>query len=133
MKAVCVDPARINEFWPHFKERIYRAINKVDLIDPAVIERDVLSGRSLLWLAYDGLIVHSAAVTELHDGICEIVACGGENLSQFLPLIADLEQYARDEKCRAVRIIGRKGWMRVLKDYQQKAIILERPLDGWQI
>jgi hypothetical protein len=128
MKAVCVDPKQIKKFWPHFKERIDRAINKIGLIDPAIIEKDVLSGRSLLWLAYDGLIVHAAAVTELHDGICEIVACGGEGLSQFLPLINDLEQYAKDENCKAMRIIGRKGWVRILKEYKTKAIIIERPL-----
>jgi hypothetical protein len=128
MKAVCVDPKQIRKFWPHFKERIDRAINRVGLIDPAIIEKDVLSGRSLLWLAYDGLIVHAAAVTELHGGVCEIVACGGENLQQFLPLINDLEQYARREGCKAMRVIGRKGWLRILKDYQTKAFILERPL-----
>ncbi len=92
------------------------------------VEKDVLAGHSLLWLAYQDPIVHAAATTQLVNGVCEIVACGGENLSQFLPLLTDLEQYARDEKCRSMRIIGRKGWVRILKNYKQKAVILERPL-----
>jgi len=128
MMAVCVDPKRIGEVWPHFRERIERAITKVGINKIEHIEKDLLKGRALLWLAYDGLIVHAAAVTQLVDGVCELVACGGENLPQFLPLINDLEQFARDEKCRAMRIIGRKGWVRVLKNYKAKAVILERPL-----
>ena len=128
MIAVCVDPKQIRDIWPHFRDRIERAISKVGVSEFAPIEKDILSGRSLLWLAYDGLIVHAAAVTELADNICTIVACGGENLPQFLPLLSDLEQFARNEGCKAVRIVGRKGWVRILKDYKTKAIILERPL-----
>ena len=128
MKAICVDPARISEFWPHFKHLIDRAIIRVGRADPLIVESRVLDGNLLLWLAYDGQIVHGAAVTELDDGICTIVACGGENLSLWLPLINDLEQFARDEGCKSVQIIGRKGWVRVLKNYKTKAVILERKL-----
>jgi len=128
MAAVCVDPKRIGEVWPHFRERIERAITKVGLNKIEYVEKDVLAGRSLLWLAYDGLIVHAAAITQLVGGVCEIVACSGENLPLFLPLINDLEQFARDENCRAMQISGRKGWIRVLKNYKAKAVILERTL-----
>jgi len=126
MKAVCVDPKQIKQFWPHFRERIERAINKVGLNEFAPVEKDILSGRSLLWLAYDGLIVHAAAVTELDGKYCTIVACGGENLPQFLPLIDDLEAYAKKAGCKGMRIYGRKGWMRVLKNYKTRAFVLER-------
>lgn len=128
MMAVCVDPARIGEVWPHFRDKIRQAVEKVGLTDFAIVERDVLAGRDLLWLAYEEPTIHAAATTSLVNGVCEIVACGGENLKAFLPLLNDLEQFARDEGCKAVRIIGRKGWQRILKNYKQKAVILERPL-----
>ena len=128
MISVCVDPKRINEAWPHFKHWIKDAIEKVGLIEFSRHEQDVLSGKALLWLAYDGTKVHAAATTELINGICEIVACGGDGLVQFLPLIENLEQFARDEKCRAMRIAGRAGWSRILKNYKVKSTILERQL-----
>ncbi len=128
MMAVCVDPKRITEVWPHFKDRIEKAVTKVGLTEFKRVEDDVLHGRSLLWLAYQDPNVYAAAVTALVDGVLEIVACSGEDLKQFLPLLKDLEAFGKDEKCKAVRIIGRKGWIRVLKDYQTKAVILERPL-----
>jgi hypothetical protein len=128
MIAVCVDPEMVNEAWPNFRELIRKAIDKVGISDFKNIEKEVLEKRSLLWLAYDGERVHAAAVTMLIDNVCEIVACGGNNLSQFLPLIENIEQFARYENCRSMRIIGRKGWLRVLKKYKQKAIIIERKL-----
>jgi len=43
-------------------------------------------------------------------------------------LIGKLEDYGRAEGCARMRIIGRKGWARVLKKYSQPCIILERQL-----
>lgn len=128
MMAVCVDPARIQEAWPHFKHWIRNAIDQVGLVPFAEVEKSVLEGRALLWLAFDGETVHAAATTELSNDICEITACGGEGLSRFLPLIENLEQFARDEKCHAVRIAGRAGWSRLLKNYKTRSVIIERQI-----
>ena len=126
MMSVCVDPKRIDEVWPRVKQAIERAINKVGFSDFADVERSVMAGKSLVWMAYDGQVVHAVATTALVNGICEITACSGTNLKSFLPLIKDLEAFARDEKCRAMRIFGRKGWKRVLKDYIKSQSVLER-------
>ena len=40
----------------------------------------------------------------------------------------EIEAYAKAEGCACVRIYGRKGWARVLKDYQVEQIVLERQL-----
>ncbi len=131
MMAVCVDPAKINAVWPHFKHFIESAIEKADISEPndfAKLEASTLGGKSLLWLAYDGERVVAASVTELVDGICKIVACGGSDLKSFLPCLRAIEQFAKDENCRAIRITGRRGWRRVLKNYRIKAEIIERKL-----
>ena len=127
MMSVCVDPARIGDVWPHFKEWVRRAINK-GFADFDIVERGVLDGKSLLWLAYDGQEVHAVALTDLVGGSCEITACAGHHLKQFLPLLKDLEQFARDEKCKSIRLCGRKGWTKFLKDYRAKQIVLEKAL-----
>ena len=36
----------------------------------------------------------------------------------WLHLLDGIEAFARAEGCDAMRIIGRKGWARVLKDYR---------------
>ena len=96
------------------------------------IEDDVMAGHALLWLVWSAPEIKGAAVTQIVatqiSRVCVIVACGGENMRLWLPLIGKIENYARDEGCDAVRILGRKGWMRVLKDYSAPAVILERRL-----
>ena len=128
MMAVGVDPARIDEVWPYYGHYIKSACDKVGLITAELIYKDLLIGSQLMWLAYDGNEVLAACTTHLVGGACEVTACGGKNLKAFLPLIADLEQFARDEGCTKFRVIGRAGWSRVLEKYKTKAIILERSL-----
>jgi hypothetical protein len=46
----------------------------------------------------------------------------------WLPLLEGIESYARASGCAAVRIMGRRGWARVLDGYRTKRIILEKDL-----
>ncbi|VIO77386.1 hypothetical protein [Bradyrhizobium ivorense] len=91
-----------------------------------------MSGRSLLWLAWDALTIQAAAATVLINSevgkVCVITACGGVGMKRWLPLLDGIEAYARDEGCKRVRIYGRKGWMRVLEGYREKHVILDKDL-----
>ncbi len=128
VRAVCVDPNVIDRVWPTVAPLIRRAIDKTGYTDFDYIERDILIGGSLVWLAWDGEKILAAAVTQLTGDVCTIVACGGHGLREWRGLIEKLEDYARAEDCARMRIIGRKGWARVLKDYWSPAIVLERRL-----
>jgi hypothetical protein len=129
---LCVPPDRVGAVWPLVAVRLERAMRRGDCGDYAAVRRAVHDGGMLLWLAWDGTAIIAAAVTELArlNGrkICTIVACGGEGWPRFGALIAGLEKFARAEGCEAVRIVGRKGWARVLPDYAIKRIILEKAL-----
>jgi hypothetical protein len=132
VELICADPARVHEFWPHAKHFIRSAIGRVGLGSFECTERDVLSGDQLLWFAWDGEKIISAATTRLADNgqrkVCEIVACGGEDRGKWLPLIKQIESYAKNENCSSTRIIGRVGWERVLDGYRREYVILEKAL-----
>ena len=49
-------------------------------------------------------------------------------MPRWLPLIAEIENYARTEGCTRVRIYGRKGWLRALDGYEAKHIIMDKEL-----
>jgi hypothetical protein len=134
MHLVCVDPARAREAWLLAGDLIRRALERTKLGDFAVLERQVFDGHALLWLAWGdaGVGIKAAAVTQVTrvngDKYCTIVACAGDERNRWLSLIEGLEAYARSCDCRAVRIIGRIGWRRVLPGYRTKALVLERAL-----
>jgi len=127
----CVDSARVRAFWPHVAPLLKRAIERTNLCRFQDIEDDVLDGDGLLWLAWSTRI-EAAATTILaktDDGlVCVVTACGGENMNNWLPLLQGIEKYARNEGCRAVRIFGRRGWERTLKDYDVTNIVIEKAI-----
>jgi hypothetical protein len=133
VKLICVPPWQAHEFLQLAYRHIEAAIERVGLSDLHVTVSDVLSGRSLLWLAVEdhGLVL-GAGVTAIEQApngkVCVIVAWGSDEQSRCDPLLSTIEQFARDEGCVAVRLYGRTGWQRRLADYRVKAVIMERSL-----
>lgn len=123
----CVDPKDVSKIWPQVRGLIRAAIERTDLNAFADVEADVLAGRQLLWLAISDHI-EAAATTHLSRGVCTLVACAGHQRGRWLPLLSRIEKYAKDEGCKCIRIYGRKGWERVLKNYRVEHVILERQL-----
>ena len=124
--AVCVDPQHVGVIWPRIDHFIRDAIERVGVSSFDDVVDDVVHGDALLWLAWDGEKVLGAGVTRLIGEVCELVAYGG---SGEFHLLQTIENYARDEECIKMRILGRKGWVRVLKDYSQPYVVLEKELN----
>ena len=129
---VCVDPSRVHEIWPHVSSLLKAACRRTKLNAFADIEADILAGRGLLWIAWNGRAVEAAAATVLINSevgkVCIITVCGGSDMKRWLPLIDQIEAYARREGCARVRIYGRKGWLRVLEGYEGRFVILDKEL-----
>jgi hypothetical protein len=136
-KLICVDPEQVHLIWPHVTPRLRRAIARTGISAFADIEHEILSGDALLWIAVSGkgsvAAIEAVASTSLQQTdagkICVITACAGTNMSRWLPLVAGIEAYARDESCKRVRIFGREGWLRVLDGYSRTNVVLDRQLD----
>jgi len=127
---VFVDPVRVGEIWPRVAPLLKSAFDRTGLGAFSDLERCVLSGRSLVWLAWSDRIEAAASTILLRADaglVCEITACGGANMHHRLPL-EEIEAYARREGCVCTRITGRKGWLRVLDGYRQKHIIMDKDL-----
>lgn len=124
---ICICPDRVSEFWPFAKWLIKAAIDRTNLSDFADIERQVLAGEQLLWLAWSDKI-EAAATTHLARNVCTLTACSGRDRKRWLNLFEKIEQYAKNEGCSAMRIYGRRGWERVLDGYRVEHVVLEKEL-----
>jgi hypothetical protein len=129
---VCIDPAHIRGVWPLVAPRLKQAIARTGLSGFATIERDILDGISLLWVAWNGSTIEAVASTSLQQTevgkICVITACAGAGMTRWLSLIRGIEAYAEAEGCGCVRIFGRKGWARVLDGYKETHAIIDKRL-----
>jgi hypothetical protein len=152
---VCIPPDCVHLVWPRVAGLIEAAMRRGDLSSFAAVAAAVSAGRAQLWVAWeseDAEIV-AAAVTELHQTewrkVCCIVACGAASheehqgvharlrglcrrrpgdMARWLDLLAPIEDWASAEGCDAMRIMGRKGWARVLPDYRVKRVVLEKEI-----
>lgn len=133
VELLCVDPTRVDEIWPHAAPLLQTACRRTGLNAFADLEADILAGRSLLWIAWNGETIEAAAATVLIRSeigkVCIITACGGRGIERWLPLIGGIEAYARNEGCSRFRIYGRRGWQRVLEGFEQKHVIMDKELD----
>lgn len=135
VELVCVDPSKIGEMWPHVAPLLRSAFTRTGFCLFSDLERDVLKGSALVWVAWNGKTIEAAAATALHPTdaglVCSILACGGAadaNIQNWLPLLRIIEQFAKDEGCNRTRFVGRKGWIRALPDYREKHVVMEKEL-----
>jgi hypothetical protein len=128
----CIPPQLAREIWPLVRDRLYAAVRRTDLSHSVDVARDVLHGDGVLWLACEGQEIEAAAVTLLtrtdRHLVCLITALGGSNMERWLPLLSEIEDWARSEGAALVRVMGRPGWGRVLKNYHVSNVVLERAL-----
>lgn len=124
-RAICVDPNEIGQVLPHISGLLDRALKHGGNINREEALAQLREGTFLLWLAASEKI-EAIAVTKLCGDACEIVLCAGDDVSRWSHLIQAIEKFARDERRKCVRIFARKGWVRVLPDYAQTRVILEK-------
>ena len=132
VEAICVPPDHAGQVWPQVESLLRTAMERGGITEFADVKSRVLRGEALLWLAWDGKAIMAAVVTELTtvngEKFCTITACGGNEHRRWIDLIEKLENHARDEGCKAIRIWGRPGWKRVLPEYRVHLEMLERTL-----
>lgn len=129
---ICVDPVRINDVWPHVEPLLAPAMNAALADDDiASVKSDLDQGCALLWIVWDESI-RAAATTKIlnvpNKRICVVTSCGGRDVLKWYGFIAALEEHARAEGCDAMRVTGRRGWKRLLKDYSEPWVCLEKGL-----
>lgn len=102
------------------------------LYTPIDLYLDLAGGRATLWLIERGQEIRAALVTRMTEfsggRSMRIQLCGGEGMEDWLPLLSSLEDHAREYSCARVEIEGRKGWLRVLPGYRERAILMGKEL-----
>jgi len=70
-----------------------------------------------LFVVMDGDI-KAAFVTQFSQfpskKVLTVMFLGGRSMEEWLHLIAELEQWAKDEGCDSIEVHGRRGWEKVL-------------------
>lgn len=134
-KFLCVAPTLINEFWPRVVTFFARATYRSNAdYTPEYIKRKLDVGASLLWIVVENKQIVAAMTTEIcglldtDERVMVITSCGGTLIKHWDQILAQAEKYAKSEACQRVRVYGRPGWARFLRNhgYRQPWIALEK-------
>lgn len=129
-KVFCVDPKLVHRVWKMVRPLLDLAFSDNSDSTIEATEADVLSGLSFLWIAWDGSKITAAITTALiqtpRHKICIVTSAGGVDRGLWEQFMPKVESYAKAEGCDLVRAMGRKGWARVLTDYEQPWIVLDK-------
>lgn len=134
MRLCLIPPDRVADFLPHIGWMLRRAYQRGVLGSTfEELREDLDRDLAQLWIIHNDDRIVAAVATSIETSrtvkFCVIRAIGGRGLRKWLHLIEQIEAWAKDQGCDAVRIYGRKGWERVLHQrYLQPYTVIERRL-----
>lgn len=125
MNVFCLGPEQIDNLWPLFAHHLAR----VEEVDAEELRYDLKDAQAQLWgLQDDSGQITGVVVTRITNRACEIVAgAGSASYEAMRELHREIERWAASVGCSRMRLLGRKGWIRLL-GYRQTGIVAEKEL-----
>ena len=126
--AVLIPRERVGDVWHVLEAFVAKATAITKKTDIQTVSQAAASGDVQLWAVMDTREENAkpiaAVVTELAkypNGFksCQVMLAGGGEMRRWKHLIATLEEFARDEGCDTIEIVGRPGWGRLYPDYRE--------------
>lgn len=134
---VLIPAAHAETVWPLAHTHLERALRFGDgefTLDEA--RAFIRQGRFQLWLAWDPRCrrVIGAGLTEIFDypqkRVCFLVLWASEApRAHWLDGLDTVERWAKAQGCAGMRLLGRKGWGRVLSNYRPQYTVFVRSFD----
>ena len=111
---------------PHLLRAVQRSNGAHNIED---IKKKCLSGDFILWMANNLGAAVILAVSDYPKGKqCDIVMMGGDGFNSWFAELADIEDWIKRIGCKRITLTGRKGWLRVLPDYELQTITMVKTL-----
>lgn len=124
-----IPSGRVEDYWPHIAPPIQRGADTLGLYNAAYVRPRLESGEWQAWVAGD---FEAVCLTEIQKfdkaQVLIIRGLAGDGMDRWLHHLATIEKWGAERGCDRVRIVGRPGWERALKDYRKVQVYMEKPL-----
>ena len=91
-------------------------------------------GEMQLWAAVDGDELLASMVTQIvpypQKRVLRIISIAGEGMEDWIENLPIIENWALSQNCTSLECWGRKGWLKVLKDWKCSYHIITKDLKG---
>lgn len=137
MRAIGVPPRLLPMAWPLIEPQVATALRRGKADQSSEdIRRHIERGTMHLWLAWAdsepkprGVWI-TEVVESVRGRLCNIVVLAGDKFETWRPLEAYLAEWARENGCVRLTLVGRKGWVRRLRagGWLEAQVTLERTI-----
>ena len=133
MKARIIQPEDVAYVWEEVaplldtvKEHTEGELETDDFLEP------LTHGDMQLWIATEGSTVHGVMVTQLvpypQKKILRIISLAGDNFEELRGFQEMIEAFAVKTGCTALEMWGRKGWKKLLADWEDTYVVYTKDL-----
>ena len=128
-----VSPDDVHVIWPLILEYVEEVIShsQGEVTSESFYE-ELTSGSMQLWVSIEGKEVLACMITQIapypDKRVLRIIALGGVEMDKWISFLPDIEHWAMNLGCTSLEAWGRKGWLRVLKDWKCSYHILTKDL-----
>lgn len=117
-----ISSANVDEVFPQIKPFLESSTQYSDgAFTPSDILKAVKQKEMQLWVVAKDGIIYSAVITEVKlfpsEQHLNILFLSGNQMTKWIHLIKDLIARAKENKCDAVKVYGRRGWIKILNEY----------------
>ena len=133
LKAQIIQPEDIAYIW----EEVAPLLNTVREHTEGELETDdflepLTHGDIQLWIATEGSTVHGVMVTQLipypQKKILRVISLAGDNFEELREFQEMIEAFAVKTGCTALEMWGRKGWKKLLPDWEDTYVVYTKDL-----
>ena len=128
-----VDADKVSSIW----EEVYPLLEKAQVYAAGELDTQdffdmVKNGDMQLWIAEDDGGIFAMMLTEFvqypRKKVMRIVSIGGKEMNRWMKYFPALEAAALSVGCTGFEVFGRKGWLRVLKDWKCSYHVLTKDI-----
>ena len=132
-KIAMISPDDIDVVWDRISEYIQQVVDHSR--GEATLEdyyEHISTGDMQLWVAVSKNEVLACMVTQIapypSKRVLRIIALGGVEMERWIEFLPDIEHCAMNMGCTSLEAGGRKGWLKILRDWKCSYHILTKDL-----
>jgi len=132
-KIILISPDDVSYIWetvlPHIEAMEPHSEGELSPVD---FYEALTNAEMQLWVAIEKKEILASMITQIvpypRKRVLRIISIGGEDMEKWLGFMSLLEEWALSVGCTSLECWGRKGWLKVLKDWKCSYHIITKDL-----
>ena len=132
-KIALVSPEHISNIWDSVHRHLeLMTPNSEGELEPEDFYELLTNAEMQLWIAVDNGELIASMVTQVipypRKQVLRIISIGGKSMDKWMQFLPIIEDWALTVGCTSLEAWGRKGWLKILKDWKCSYHVITKDL-----